>query len=315
MRRACCSTATPRRWSRWRPTAEVISVEQRIRNRRDHAFAARLSRDAVEAVFASVGGAGLALEPADPAHVARRERHLAPHQPELGRGLFDGGAVPARPRAQGPVLIEGVGDVLLGSHHGRCRRHGRCAPAAAGARRLPDGGVPRDDDDARWQARGHDDQLLRFGVAGSAADPVEHPRRRPQRRRVPGGALVQPQRADRRAARAGLAFRASRPRTSSSAMPRPSRSAPTDAPGSSTAWRPSNARPTRATRRATTRSSSAGWTASRGPRRRPCSFIRGRWDRCGSSRRRWRSPDERRVGAAPARQRAGLRPTKPARRG
>lgn len=39
----------------------VISIEQRIRNRRDHAFAARLSRDAVEAVFASVGGAGLAL--------------------------------------------------------------------------------------------------------------------------------------------------------------------------------------------------------------------------------------------------------------
>lgn len=40
----------------------VISIEQRIRNRRDHAFAARLSRDAVEAVFASVGGAGLALD-------------------------------------------------------------------------------------------------------------------------------------------------------------------------------------------------------------------------------------------------------------
>ena len=39
----------------------VISIEQRIRNRRDHAFAARLSRDAVEAVFASVGGAGLSL--------------------------------------------------------------------------------------------------------------------------------------------------------------------------------------------------------------------------------------------------------------
>ncbi len=39
----------------------IISVEQRIRNRRDHAFAARLSRDAVEAVFASVGGAGLSL--------------------------------------------------------------------------------------------------------------------------------------------------------------------------------------------------------------------------------------------------------------
>jgi alkylation response protein AidB-like acyl-CoA dehydrogenase len=39
----------------------VISVEQRIRNRRDHAFAARLSRDAVEAIFASVGGTGLSL--------------------------------------------------------------------------------------------------------------------------------------------------------------------------------------------------------------------------------------------------------------
>jgi alkylation response protein AidB-like acyl-CoA dehydrogenase len=53
----------------YRDTAEVesiaasgqaISIEQRIRNRRDHAFAARLSRDAVECVFASVGGAGLA---------------------------------------------------------------------------------------------------------------------------------------------------------------------------------------------------------------------------------------------------------------
>jgi alkylation response protein AidB-like acyl-CoA dehydrogenase len=54
----------------YRDTAQVeqraadghaISIEERIRNRRDHAFAARLSRDAVEAVFASVGGAGLAL--------------------------------------------------------------------------------------------------------------------------------------------------------------------------------------------------------------------------------------------------------------
>jgi resorcinol 4-hydroxylase (FADH2) len=54
----------------YRDTAEVesiaasgarISVDSRIRNRRDHAFAARLSRDAVDAVFASVGGAGLAL--------------------------------------------------------------------------------------------------------------------------------------------------------------------------------------------------------------------------------------------------------------
>ena len=41
---------------------ETISVEARIRNRRDHAFAARLSRDAVEAVFSAVGGNGLALD-------------------------------------------------------------------------------------------------------------------------------------------------------------------------------------------------------------------------------------------------------------
>lgn len=41
---------------------QAIDVARRIRNRRDHAFAARLSRDAVEAVFASVGGAGLALD-------------------------------------------------------------------------------------------------------------------------------------------------------------------------------------------------------------------------------------------------------------
>jgi len=54
----------------YRDTAQVermameghaISVEQRIRNRRDHAYATRLSRDAVDALFASVGGNGLAL--------------------------------------------------------------------------------------------------------------------------------------------------------------------------------------------------------------------------------------------------------------
>jgi alkylation response protein AidB-like acyl-CoA dehydrogenase len=39
-----------------------ITISDRIRNRRDHAFAARLSKDAVEAVFASVGGAGFALD-------------------------------------------------------------------------------------------------------------------------------------------------------------------------------------------------------------------------------------------------------------
>ncbi|MBL0419645.1 acyl-CoA dehydrogenase family protein [Ramlibacter sp. AW1] len=41
---------------------EAITVADRIRNRRDHAFAARLSKEAVEAVFACVGGAGLALD-------------------------------------------------------------------------------------------------------------------------------------------------------------------------------------------------------------------------------------------------------------
>jgi len=43
-------------------TGETISVEKRIRNRRDHAFAARLSHQAVEALFQSVGGAGLSLD-------------------------------------------------------------------------------------------------------------------------------------------------------------------------------------------------------------------------------------------------------------
>jgi len=52
-----------------RDTAEVermtlngqpLSIDQRIRNRRDHAFAARLARDAVEAVFSAVGASGLA---------------------------------------------------------------------------------------------------------------------------------------------------------------------------------------------------------------------------------------------------------------
>ena len=41
---------------------QTLSVVQRIRNRRDHAFAARLARDAVEAVFSAVGGGGLALD-------------------------------------------------------------------------------------------------------------------------------------------------------------------------------------------------------------------------------------------------------------
>jgi alkylation response protein AidB-like acyl-CoA dehydrogenase len=54
-----------------RDTAEVeritlqgrpLTVDQRIRNRRDHAFAARLARDAVDLLFSAVGGAGLALD-------------------------------------------------------------------------------------------------------------------------------------------------------------------------------------------------------------------------------------------------------------
>ena len=54
-----------------RDTAEVerltlqgqpLSVDQRIRNRRDHAFAARMARDAVDVLFSAVGGNGLALD-------------------------------------------------------------------------------------------------------------------------------------------------------------------------------------------------------------------------------------------------------------
>ncbi|HWM71491.1 MAG TPA: acyl-CoA dehydrogenase family protein [Steroidobacteraceae bacterium] len=41
-------------------SGQPLTVDQRIRNRRDHAFAARLARDAVEAVFSAVGGSGLA---------------------------------------------------------------------------------------------------------------------------------------------------------------------------------------------------------------------------------------------------------------
>jgi alkylation response protein AidB-like acyl-CoA dehydrogenase len=55
----------------WRDTAEVeryaaqgqaIGVPQRIRNRRDHAFATQLCKEAVDALFNCVGGNGLALE-------------------------------------------------------------------------------------------------------------------------------------------------------------------------------------------------------------------------------------------------------------
>lgn len=41
---------------------QIIDMDKRIRNRRDHAFASRLSHQAVEGLFASVGGAGLALD-------------------------------------------------------------------------------------------------------------------------------------------------------------------------------------------------------------------------------------------------------------
>jgi alkylation response protein AidB-like acyl-CoA dehydrogenase len=41
---------------------QAVNVEQRLRNRRDHAFASKLSREAVDAIFASIGGAGLALD-------------------------------------------------------------------------------------------------------------------------------------------------------------------------------------------------------------------------------------------------------------
>ena len=40
----------------------IISVEQRIRNRRDHAYAAKLAQGAVDTLFAAVGGNGLALD-------------------------------------------------------------------------------------------------------------------------------------------------------------------------------------------------------------------------------------------------------------
>lgn len=55
----------------YRDTAEVeqlaangtpIGIDERIRNRRDHAFAAKLCHEAVQAIFANVGGAGLALD-------------------------------------------------------------------------------------------------------------------------------------------------------------------------------------------------------------------------------------------------------------
>jgi resorcinol 4-hydroxylase (FADH2) len=40
----------------------ILTVDQRIRNRRDHAFAARLAREAVNVLFEAVGGEGLALD-------------------------------------------------------------------------------------------------------------------------------------------------------------------------------------------------------------------------------------------------------------
>jgi len=40
----------------------TLSLDERIRNRRDHAFAARLARQAVDVLFQAVGGEGLALD-------------------------------------------------------------------------------------------------------------------------------------------------------------------------------------------------------------------------------------------------------------
>jgi alkylation response protein AidB-like acyl-CoA dehydrogenase len=41
---------------------ESVNVDLRIRNRRDHAFAARMAREAVDGIFSCVGGNGLALD-------------------------------------------------------------------------------------------------------------------------------------------------------------------------------------------------------------------------------------------------------------
>ena len=43
-------------------SGQVISVDKRIRNRRNHAYATKLSQGAVETLFAAVGGNGLALD-------------------------------------------------------------------------------------------------------------------------------------------------------------------------------------------------------------------------------------------------------------
>ncbi len=39
-----------------------ITISQRIRNRRDHAYATRLAQQGVDGLFAAVGGAGLSLD-------------------------------------------------------------------------------------------------------------------------------------------------------------------------------------------------------------------------------------------------------------
>ncbi|MEO7241468.1 MAG: acyl-CoA dehydrogenase family protein [Variovorax sp.] len=43
-------------------SGEIISVDKRIRNRRNHAYATKLAQGAVETLFAAVGGNGLALD-------------------------------------------------------------------------------------------------------------------------------------------------------------------------------------------------------------------------------------------------------------
>jgi alkylation response protein AidB-like acyl-CoA dehydrogenase len=54
---------------------QELSVEQRLRNRRDHGFAARLARQAVDVLFESAGGASLFTD--SPFQRAWRDVHAA----------------------------------------------------------------------------------------------------------------------------------------------------------------------------------------------------------------------------------------------
>ena len=83
---------------------EGVSMDMRLRNRRDQAFCVRLLIQAIDALFLAAGGQSSLPRPSAAALLARRPRGGLAHQPELGCGRQHVRAVFAGPGAQGAIL-------------------------------------------------------------------------------------------------------------------------------------------------------------------------------------------------------------------